>query len=176
MRAFIAIELPDEIRKRLVELQNELKKEFGDSIKFVEPENLHITLRFFPELDERDISEVKKIIANTDMGPFTARCVGLGAFPNENFIRVIWIGVDSNGKIESIEDKISKQLEKIGFKREANRFVSHITLGRVKEKIKFKEQLKKYSAFDFGSFNVYMKDIKLKRSQLTPKGPIYADL
>ncbi|MEM4134156.1 MAG: RNA 2',3'-cyclic phosphodiesterase [Candidatus Micrarchaeia archaeon] len=177
MRAFIAVEIPNEIKERLIQLQEEIRSRFKKEVKMVEPENLHFTLRFFPEIDENAAEKIKGIIKNIEFDAFEIKCRGLGVFPNENYIRVVWVGGDSNGKLEEIEKMLSERLAAIGFKKEKDeKFVAHLTLARVKQKIKFKEFLEKYKEQDFGSFTINKDMIKLKKSQLTPKGPIYSDL
>ncbi|MEM3408289.1 MAG: RNA 2',3'-cyclic phosphodiesterase [Candidatus Micrarchaeia archaeon] len=177
MRAFIAIEIPNEIKERLIQLQEEIRSRFKKEVKMVEPENLHFTLRFFPEIDENTAEKIKDTIKNIEFDAFEIKCRGLGVFPNENYIRVIWVGGDSNGKLEGIEKMLSERLAAIGFKKEKDEeFVAHLTLARVKQKINFKDFLLKYREQDFGSFTISKDMIKLKKSQLTPKGPIYSDL
>ncbi|MEM3431470.1 MAG: RNA 2',3'-cyclic phosphodiesterase [Candidatus Micrarchaeia archaeon] len=177
MRAFIAIEIPNEIKERLIQFQEEIKTRFKKEVKIVEPENLHFTLKFFPEIDENAVEKIKDTIKNIEFDAFEIKCRGLGVFPNENYIRVIWVGGDSNGKLEEIEKILLERLAAIGFKKEKNeKFVAHLTLARVKQKINFKDFLVKHKEKDFGSFMITKDMIKLKKSQLTPKGPIYSDL
>lgn len=176
MRAFIALEIPDEIRSNLLPLQRELERNFGRKIKRVEPENLHLTFRFFPDLAEENATKIKEIIKTLDFEAFPVECKGLGVFPNEKFVRVLWAGLESNGKLDEIESVLDLKLSEIGIKKEKDeRFVSHITLARVKERIDIKEFLTRHRESRFGSFIVTKENIKLKKSQLTPNGPIYTD-
>ncbi|MCS7109427.1 MAG: RNA 2',3'-cyclic phosphodiesterase [Candidatus Micrarchaeota archaeon] len=176
MRAFIAVELPKELKESIGRFQDEINMDFGNSLKLVENENLHITLRFFPEIDEKIAEEIKKIINSLEFEPFIAICKGIGVFPNQNFIRVIWIGVESTKKLEKLESVLSDKIQKIyKFKKESH-FISHITVARVKRKIDFNRYLSKYSNYEFGKFLIDKRNIKLKMSKLTPDGPIYTDL
>lgn len=177
MRAFIAIEIPNEIKEKIIQLQEEIRAKFKKEIKMVEPENLHFTLRFFPEIDENTTEKIKVTIKGLEFEDFEMKCRGIGVFPNENYIRVIWVGGDSDGKLEKVEKTLSERLASIGLKKEkGEKFVSHLTIGRVRQKIDFKGFLDKYREQDFGSFTISKEMIKLKRSQLTQEGPIYSDL
>ena len=174
MRAFIALKIPDELKKKLVSLQEEIRKDFPKEIKFVEPENIHITLRFFDRIDDRNADGIKKAIGSLEFEPFEAKSIGIGAFPNEKFIRVVWAGAESGGKLESAVSQLNEKLSELGFKPEP--FASHITLGRVRKHIEFSKEIEKYRGRNFGDFTVSKENIVLKRSRITPEGPIYTDL
>ena len=174
MRAFIALKIPEELKKKLVSVQEEIRKEFPSEIRFVEPENIHITLRFFDRINDKNADDIKKAIASIEFEPFKAKSMGIGAFPNEKFIRVVWAGAESEGKLESVVFQLDEKLAALGFKPEA--FTSHITLGRVRKHIEFSKEIEKYRGRDFGDFTVSKENIVLKRSKITPEGPIYTDL
>ncbi len=174
MRAFIAVKIPESIRKNLVQLQQEIGKSFSNEIKFVEPENIHITLKFFDHIDDKAVNDIKKVILSLDFEPFTVSCKGLGAFPNEKFIRVVWAGAESEGKLEFVASQLNEKLAAFEFKPES--FASHITLGRVRKHIEFSKEIEKYRGMEFGEFVVSKENIVLKRSKITPDGPVYTDL
>lgn len=182
MRTFIAITLPKEIKDRLSAIQEELKNT-GAEVKWVKPENIHLTLKFLGEIDEK---KLEKIIQATeeavkDKKPFLAHLGSIGAFPNINFPRVIWLGIEAGDRetkeiAKGLEDKIAK----LGIPKEDRPFSSHITIGRTKSGIhrdKLVGTLKKI-ADDFGKENLefQVKAITLFKSTLTPKGPIYQAL
>ena len=110
MRAFIAIELPKNIKASLAGLQEELKTS-GADIKWVEPENIHLTLKFLGEIDEIVFNKVIKILGDIglEINPFQLSICSLGAFPKINFPRVIWVGID---KGDSEVKKIAKDYKK----------------------------------------------------------------
>ena len=182
MRAFIAIELSPDFKKRLASLEEQLKSS-GADVKWVKPENIHLTLKFLGEIDEKQLGEAAKIIQNTaDKNKrFFIRLASPGAFPNLNFPRVIWIGIDK-GDLETKE--IAKILEeetaKAGIPQESRPFSSHITLGRVKsgkncEKLaKNLENLASNSTQDTPEF--LATKITLFKSTLSAGGPIYEAL
>src|SRR3989338_2255815 len=114
MRTFIAIELPQEIKDSLARLQEQLKQS-GADVKWVAPKNIHLTLKFLGERDDKKIEKIKQVIeeAAKERTVFQMRIASLGAFPNERSPRVIWVGVtqgDSETKqiAESLEAKIAK--------------------------------------------------------------------
>ncbi len=167
MRAFIAIPLPKEVISDCKDLEHKLKNT-GVKMKLVEPENLHITLKFLGNIDENTVNRIKEILDSIKSEPFKAKTSFVGCFPNPDFIRVVWLGVESK-EIESIQRDIDKELEKLGFDRERN-FVPHITLARVKEKPnkKLKELIGMRVNKEFE-----VDRILLMKSTLTRGGPIY---
>ena len=177
MRAFIAIDVNESVRDSLVRAQDYIGSKEA-KIKFVERENLHITLKFLGEITEEQAEENKNILKKIaeKYKKHEVKVKGIGVFPNPNFIRVIWAGIENDEIIREMAREIEDELAKLGFKKEGN-FVAHITLGRVKfvkDKLGLTMKLKELANEDFGSFVV--DAIELKKSTLTPKGPIYETL
>lgn len=176
MRVFIAIELPDEIRKNIVELVSELK-EVGSAVKWVEEKNLHITLKFLGWVEDRKIDDVIELAAKAagGTGSFKAKFEGLGTFPPGKTPRVVWVGVSEGGeKLKKLADSLEETLSNAGYRSEEREFNSHVTIGRVKEKKgvdKLREKLEDYKDPKFGEAVVDHVDVM--KSTLTPKGPIY---
>ena len=183
MRAFIAIELPDDIKSKVNVFKRQLEKELNsgsprnakDALKFVEDENLHITLRFFKDITDQQAAEIKETIKSLSFEPFTIKCEDVGVFPNENYIRVIWIGIRSNGNLEKVWEELNSRLKaKFG----TDRFTAHLTIARVKTRLT-RSQIEKifsHKKQEFGSFVLIPEMIVLKKSTLTPEGPIYSNL
>jgi 2'-5' RNA ligase len=173
MRTFIAVEISEEARGNITKIQKELP---SDKIKIVNPELIHITLKFLGETDEKKIPEMKKALASIKFSPIMLKCKGAGVFPNPNFIKVVWVGVTGNmlKDLEELSKTIEIKMMDLGFEKNDYPFSPHITIGRPRSKVEISEFLEKYKDVDFGSFTV--TKIKLKKSTLTPKGPIYEDL
>ena len=175
-RGFIAIEI--EATTKILDFEKEIKQT-GANVKLVEPENIHITLKFLGDVKEEIVDQIEKIMINAEKEtePFSVKLIGTGVFPNQNYIKVIWIGIEDGHHIETLAGKIDEEISKLGFKREKRRFSPHLTIGRVKT-AKNKERLLKiieaYEGVEFGVFQV--DTIKLKKSDLTPKGPIYTTI
>jgi len=130
-RGFIAVDV--DVFPKLLEFEKEIK-ETGANVKLVEPENVHITLKFLGDTDESHMDEIDKIIKDTvkKIDPFNIQLKGAGVFPNQNYIKVIWIGIKQGEPIGVIASKIDEQLSKIGFKKEKRGFSPHLTIARVK--------------------------------------------
>ena len=176
LRCFIAIDVEktDKIEKFWKEVS-----EAGADLKMVEMENLHITLKFLGSTDEKKIDEIESVMRKSTEGiqPFVVRLKGVGFFPNERKIRVIWIGIEDGGKLVKIAKDMEEGLARIGFSREEKEFSPHLTIARVKSQKRKEELLRiidKYRRFEFGEIEV--SNIRLKKSELTPKGPIYTTL
>ena len=175
-RGFIAVDI--DVFPKLLEFEKEIK-ETGANVKLVEPENVHITLKFLGDTDESRIDEFDKIMKDAVKGidPFNIQLKGAGVFPNQNYIKVIWIGIKQGEPIGVIASKIDEQLSKIGFKKEKRGFSPHLTIARVKSakgKDGILHVIEKYRDVQF--VDIRVDSIKLKKSDLTPKGPIYTTL
>lgn len=179
MRAFIAIELPQEIKNRLTEIQNLLKKS-GADVKWVKPENIHLTLKFLGEIDKEKLIKIVEIIEDTagNNAPFQIRLFSLGAFPKIEFPRVIWIAIDKGDKeTKRLAKELEEKIEKLGIPIEKRGFSSHITIGRVRSLLN-KDRLAKVlkeSENYFGGENIEFgaRKITLFKSTLSSSGPVY---
>jgi len=173
MRTFIGIDLPDDIKENLKEVVDRLKK--IREAKPVKIENLHITLKFLGEVEEKDIENIKEKLKNCaeNFEIFDVEIKGIGVFPSEKRVRVLWIGAEDEGYLKKLNNKIEEALTKFGFEKEKD-FVGHITVARFKSvpNLNFiKEISEKYKEFLFGKFKV--DRFNLYESKLTPEGPIY---
>jgi 2'-5' RNA ligase len=179
MRAFIAIELPQDIKDRISRLQDRLKKS-GSDVKWVSPSNIHLTLKFLGEIDDKTRDGVcaclVEIAANTTL--FTIKLGGLAAFPRMQSPRIIWIELSQgHDQTKSIVDQLENNLEKYGIDRETKPFSSHITIGRVRS-AKNKEDLIRCISESESSMTGNIGEfqagkITLFKSTLLPHGPIY---
>ncbi len=171
----MAIDLAENLRKNALRIQETLKG--TADIKFVEGENLHLTLWFFGEISKE---QVRSVITKVREGvrnfkPFELELKKLGVFPNPSYVRVIWIGAE-NENLRKLYERIKEKLEEIGF-REEREFHPHLTIGRVRrvlDREKLLSKLKELEEVEIGRMEV--REIKLKKSTLTNRGPIYEDL
>lgn len=180
MRSFIAIELSKEIKDFLGSLQDKLKQS-GADVKWVEPKNIHLTLKFLGEIKEEKVDKVKLALEESlkDRSCFYMQLGPLGCFPNTKFPRVIWIGI-KEGDIETrqITEYLEEKMAKIGIPKENRPFSSHITIGRVRSGLNIKNLI---ASLDTLTANLSaqvlpgqtVNKIILFKSTLTPKGPIY---
>jgi 2'-5' RNA ligase len=175
MRLFIAFDLPKNVVKRLVDLQKQIGIDLAQ-IKFVEPENMHLTLKFLGEVEEGKVGKIIERLKSVKFKPFMTSISEIGVFPNEKFIRVVWIGLKPFDPIEDLHNRIDSALSDMFNKDE--KFQAHVTLGRVKfikDKKKFLSVLKALKMSDIVEPFVIDK-FSLKKSTLTPKGPIYENI
>jgi 2'-5' RNA ligase len=179
IRSFLAIELPRTIQKKIEEIQGDLKLSLAD-VRWVSPEKIHLTLKFFGNIEESKIEPIVKSIEGSiqTTSPFSLKVKGVGAFPHLKNPRVIWMGL-TNGKenVISLQQRLEVLLEKIGFQTEDRPFHPHLTLGRVKSNRGREElvgRMEKYREEEFGDFPV--ETVIFFKSDLRPSGPIYTPL
>lgn len=179
MRTFIAIELPKEIKDALAKLQEQLKSS-GADVKWVQPQNIHLTLKFLGERDDKKVAAigeiVEKVVKNKPV--FKASIASIGAFPNINSPRVIWIGLDQGDKeTKEIALELEEKIAKIGIPKEDRAFSSHITIGRTRSTLnrdKLIQEINKAAAgLSQQDLAFCVQKITLFESTLSPKGPIY---
>ncbi len=167
MRSFISIGLPSNLKESVLQIGDKLPGE----VKKVKPSNMHLTLKFLGEIEERSAERVAKILENLEFSSFKMELKSLGVFPSRKNVRVIWVGVLSP-ELKQLHRSLDSELAKIGFREE--RFTPHITIARARTKVNIDALLDEFSNTSFGTCIV--DSIHLKKSTLTPQGPIYSDL
>jgi 2'-5' RNA ligase len=133
MRAFIAIDISDEVRATLGEVQQRLARTRA-KVKWVGPENIHLTMKFLGEIEDEMPEAVKEAMADATNGaqPIEFEVAGLGTFPLRGAPRVVWAGVSRGAdRITRVQSRLETALESLGFAKERT-FTPHLTLGRVK--------------------------------------------
>ncbi len=171
-RAFICLEMPEEVVKEIARVQELiLKRKFVG--KMTELENLHLTLKFLGEIDEEKIGRVKEILSKVDFSEFESKLGEIGIFSYNRNPKIVWVKI--NGKvIWEIQKKIDEYLSDLFDKEE--RFMNHMTIARVKyvnDKDNFSSYVKNINVKSL-SWNV--TNFKLKKSILSERGPIYEDI
>lgn len=179
IRSFLAIELPKTIIEKIRELQADLKHARAD-VRWVGPEKIHLTLKFFGNIEESKVEEIIQAIEESvgQTSSFSLRVRGTGAFPHLKGPRVIWMGLlDEKGILVPLQKQLERNLEKVGFAAEKRSFQPHLTLGRVNSS-RGKDELiwrvEKHQEEEFGGFGV--EKVVLVKSDLRPTGPIYTAL
>jgi 2'-5' RNA ligase len=175
MRCFIAIDIDNnEILRKICEIRDKLiSVDYENILKPVEEKNMHITLKFLGNVDGITLKNIIEILKNIEFPRFKILLKNIDFFPNERFVRVIYIQCYSK-ELDSLAEIINNKLCDIGFKKED--FKGHLTITRVKGKLN-KEMLniiKDVKEVYIGEMVV--DKVKLKQSTLTPKGPIYQDI
>jgi len=167
MRLFIAVEVPDLVKGMMGELEAELPSE---GLNKVDVKNMHITLKFLGEVDEVKIGEVKAALSRVEFVPFNVQVKGVGVFPKEDYVKVVWAGTES-AELKELAGKVELELASM-FGKEARGFSGHLTLARVKRRVDLKEFLGKHREEVFGGFVV--DKFLLMKSVLGKGGPEYS--
>ncbi|MFH1354790.1 MAG: RNA 2',3'-cyclic phosphodiesterase [Candidatus Omnitrophota bacterium] len=182
MRTFIAIELPKEIKQELTKIQEQLKASEAD-VKWVNPENIHLTLKFLGEIDEIKLKRINQIIQEVakDRNGFRTNLSTLGVFPRVQSPRVIWVGIDKGDQeIKKLAEDLEEKIAGIGIAKEKRNFSTHITIGRVRtphRREQLIQDLNKLSNVFSGRYLGWeVTKVTLFKSTLTPKGPLYEAL
>jgi len=180
IRAFIAIELPGELRQALSHLQARLKAGGQFPVKWADPHSIHLTLKFLGNIAADRAEEITRTMNEAVQGisPFQLEVRELGVFPNPRRVQVIWVGI--RGELEPLgwlQQHIESRLSPLGFDPEPRRFTPHLTLGRVRDRASPQErqslgQLVSSTKFE-PRCNFVVDSVYLMRSQLTREGPIY---
>lgn len=179
IRTFVAVTISPALKGKIGELLTELALPQYD-VKWVRPENLHLTLKFLGNVEEERVDTIAEVIEEVARSsrPFRLHLGGLGAFPNRRRPRVIWAGMTEGGRrLDQIAARLETGLGPLGFAQEKRRFSAHLTLGRTRSAKGLNELVRRidqYSDFELGEMQV--EDISLFASDLRPAGPIYTGL
>ena len=180
VRSFIAIELPDELKVGLSQLQDRLKLGKQSSVKWVNLRSIHLTLKFLGNIAADRISDITRVMEEAAQGisPFSLEVKELGAFPNLRRVQVVWVGVSGEvDKIGQLQQRIESNLVHLGFAPESRPFTPHLTLARLRDRASLDErqrlgQLIASTKFE-ATYIIKVDGINLMKSQLTREGAIY---
>lgn len=180
VRTFIAIDVGETIRKKLVQLQRSLRDD-GAEAKWVEAENLHLTLLFLGEVDIVEVPAVCNAVLTgvKKHKRFTMAIEKTGCFPNIRRPRVLWAGVGTGAdRVAALHDDLEEPLLDLGcYRREERKYTPHLTIGRVKgekNKADLGAIISQYAEWEAGE--VAVNELHVMSSELTPSGPIYTIL
>jgi 2'-5' RNA ligase len=184
IRTFIAIELTDALHRALADAEAQFERDRAARfVRWVAPENIHITLKFLGDVDTDRMSDLPRALADACAGsaPFIMAIGGAGAFPNTRRPNVVWIG--ARGQIEiaaRLAQKIDATCVALGFAREERPFAPHLTLGRVKRDASPSERqlvgamIENVKIGDLGELRV--ERVSVMKSELKPTGSVYSRL
>lgn len=181
IRAFIAIELPDSVKAAISRIQADVRRDEHASVKWVNPDGVHLTLKFLGNIDPELIPAIGRAMsqAAAGLGPVRLELSRVGAFPNLRAPRVVWVGLEGDiSTLQVLYKQIEDRLAELGFPPEGRAFSPHLTLGRVRQGAARPEQqrlaqaisstkLDDRAAFEAGS-------VSLMRSTLTRARAIYS--
>lgn len=178
IRSFIAFDINNpSVLQKFGEVQDFLVKT-GADLRLVMPENIHITLRFLGDIPASRVDEIHEGMKRVDFSAFECEVHGLGVFPDLRYARVVWAGIKKGSdELNSAANQLEPQLRKLGFRADPKGFSPHLTLARVRtgrNKAELARSIQELVDYDFGI--VKADCLRLKKSVLTPKGPIYSTL
>lgn len=177
-RSFLAFDINNElVLQRFSEVQR-LLLETGADLKLVDPKNIHMTLRFLGDISPNIVDSILESMNKVSFSAFDCRLHGVGVFPNLYRVSVIWAGIEKGAQeLRNVFEQLEPELHRLGFKADPKGFSPHLTLARVRtgrNKAELTRRIQELADYDFG---VERADcLRLKKSMLTPKGPIYSTL
>jgi len=178
IRVFIAIEIDSEIKDKLSEYLSKLKRT-GADVKWVSPENIHLTMKFIGYIEKEALVDLNKVVNDAVSNIAFSISIGdIGAFPSLNKPRVVFVCAQERGNnLLNIYERLDKGVESLGIKKESKKYVGHITLGRVKSQRNISRLINTLNSgaeYYFGCEKV--TSLSLIQSKLTPTGSFYTRL
>lgn len=164
MRLFVAIEIPISVKEHVLKVNNKIKLIKG--VRVVKQENIHLTLLFLG--DVKDVKGVAKKLSTIIFSPFDVVIVGAGFFPNQNNIKVVWLGIRKNKELVRLQKQIANLFEP------KNKYIPHLTIARTGFiSATDKQKLKEIMAVHRDSLKFRVSKFRLYNSELTPMGPVH---
>ncbi len=176
IRSFFAVETP--VDPDMVLLQRSLVDK-NTKLKLVDPALCHITVKFLGDIEENRVNDIVERAGQAIEGVecFDMVVKGTGVFPSMRKPRVIWAGVEDDGRLKLVAESLDHAMVGLGFKKEKRAFKPHVTVARVKrakDTAHIRDVLNEYRSKTFAELTV--RNVILKKSTLTPQGPVYEDL
>jgi len=176
MRLFVSIDVPDELREALADVQDEFAA--GEDVRLTDPAQAHLTLSFLGDVEETRVEDIERelegAVDDAGVAPFEMELGGLGVFPSLDYISVVWTGVrEGADSVSTLQAAVEERLETLGFEGDDHEFTPHVTLARV-DGHRGKELIQRAVEErdpDVGRFEV--SEVRLTESTLTEGGPEY---
>lgn len=177
IRAFLALDIPKEVKNNLGTFLEPIFKQ-SPGVKWVDPENYHVTLKFFGDIDEEKmVPAISKIMAENVSATKAVSlvCEEIGCFPSWQRPRIIWAGLKGETQtLIDLQKNLGVAFETLGFSKEDREFKLHLTLARIKSLPKERGWLENLEAATAQTFGKIVVDhVTLYKSQLTKGGPVY---
>lgn len=178
IRAFLAFDIEDQrILQRLSHAQKQIANS-GANLKTVKPQNIHVTIRFLGDIQQSMVDTIHEEMKQISFSPFTIELKGLGVFPKLSYPRVVWAGINKGSEeLKNVFQQLEPRLRGLGFKPDTKGFSPHLTIARVRggrNKFRLAEIVQEMLDYEFGTIKA--ESLRLKKSNLTPRGPIYKNL
>jgi RNA 2',3'-cyclic 3'-phosphodiesterase len=174
IRAFIALPLPPSIQQEFGVIQKSLK-DSGAEVKWDTQDKFHVTLKFLGDIDAAKVDPIALALKNSIGGiaSFDLAFQTIGAFPNANRPRVIWIGGEENEHVRGIQRAVERECDSFGFAKDDRPFHTHVTLGRVKSDRAVERLTAKLKSITFKPLIARCIEVHIVRSELKPAGSVY---
>ena len=182
LRAFIAVELPLEIRQNVQRATSSLRRDTGPLIRWVALENMHLTLKFLGDIPSENVEVLTELtVAQADsFNSFDIHLSGIGAFPGPKRPRVIYIGIQAPAALEAFQRQMESETRRLGYTPEERAFAPHLTIGRVRPQVSADEQQRIRRALEESTIDspgtARVNSVHLYKSDLKPNGPVYTKL
>ena len=178
IRSFFAFDIEDQtIIRQLSKVQAMLANTSAD-LKLIKSQNIHLTIRFLGDIHPPMVDAIYEEMKQISFTPFEIELEGLGAFPKPSYPRIVWVGIRKGAnELIDVFEQLEPRLRGLGFKADTKGLNPHLTIARVRtgrNKIRLAELIRELENYEFGT--VKAECLKLKKSDLTPRGPIYTNL
>ena len=178
IRTFLAFDIDDQkILHKIGHVQRMLANT-GADLKLVNSQNIHLTIRFLGDIHPPMVDQIFEEMKQVTFSPFKIELDGVGAFPKPAYPRVVWAGIRDGAKeLKNVFEQLEPRLRGLGFQPDNKGFSPHLTIARVRSgrnKAKLAELIHELMDYEFGTITA--GSLKLKKSDLTPRGPIYSNL
>lgn len=183
VRAFVAVELPRDIRERLQDLSGRLQEKLsGLPLRWLPIDNIHLTLKFLGDISQTNVEVIAGILQAEvqSLSKFEIGVGGLGAFPSMQRPRVIWVGVQAPEDFVQLQQRIESECGRLGYPTDRRPFSPHLTLARVKRRARHPELKAIGKALRTEEFDhlgmIQADEVTLFRSELKASGAVYSKL
>ena len=182
LRAFIAVDLPLEMRRDIQFATANLRRDTGSLIRWVALENMHLTLKFLGDIPPGNVETLTQMIrVQADaFNRFDIHLNGIGSFPGSKRPRVIYIGIQAPAALEAFQHQLESAAQELGYQPEERAFTPHLTVGRVRQNVSAHDQQKIRHALEESAIDslgtARVNSVHLYQSDLKPHGSVYAKL
>ncbi len=182
VRAFIAIEIPPHIQQAIQQATANLRRELNTSVRWVTPENIHLTLKFLGDISPAQVDALTSTLrAQADSAPaFDVEAGGLGSFPDGKRVRVLWIGLHAPAELAALSRGIESACARLGYESEKRGFSPHLTIGRVRQDASASDTQRIRHALEAATIDslgaVRVDSVHLFQSDLQRSGAVYTKL
>lgn len=177
-RIFVAIDISPQAKVSVLNYIEDLKKEFSDiKVGWLAAEKLHLTLKFFGDIDNAQIAELKNIIKRIaeKYKSFEMFVTKTGVFPDKRKAKILWLGIaEETNNLKLIKDEIEIECKIHLVEKETRKYKPHLTIGRIREPKKSKKLAEKHLQNDFEPVRFNVSGIIIYESELKPAGSVYS--